>query len=56
MTGCEPPAPSFPTRTAASVQQALEGIVPVLPVSGAPPQINVVLNWHEELKRLVPAN
>ena len=29
---------------------------PAGPRDPSPPQINIVLNWHEELKRLVPAN
>jgi hypothetical protein len=27
---------------------------PAEPRDPPPPQINIVLNWHEELKRLVP--
>ena len=30
-------------------------MVKMVDESEAPAQINVVLNWHEELKRLVPA-
>jgi hypothetical protein len=46
---------TFPNYTVSPDGQRFLMLKPVEQAQAAPTQINVVLNWTEELKRLVPA-